>query len=575
VPKIFISYRREDTAEICGRIFDRLESRYGDHSVLKDVDSIPAGADFRAYLAQMVTQCDVMIVVIGPRWSGLDPYRPRLHDPNDFVRSEVELALRRGIPIIPVLVYGVDMPAPAALPPSLAPISYRNAIWVRGDPDFRRDMDRVIAGIDAMVAARAAAAPGDISPVDLSPQAQAQAQPPADSNASAFPATGASAADQAPSTSAYSPPGVAIPATPPGTVVSPGVPVPPLSPMPAPAPMPMAPPFAAPGGPGGQPMGGYGVPAPATAPRVPPVGPMGPGMPAGAGSSGTFDALGRAAAPSMPLGASAWAGVPPAAPPAHPTQPAHPARRPANWSLAIIAVAVVALIAVVASVAVVIGHTGSQKQQTGLTTAASQAATQTATAKHIYTAALPGPNCDTGDAQWRLSNATESCPPAGGGPGAQLTRGSDVSSIGTVDFYWFNAASLPADARVQVTISQLAKGSCAGVLLRKQSGLSGGSDGAYGFWICDDGSARILSYDDTTGAPTTLASSQEPLQATNVLVAEVKGDTLSLTLGSVPMSVKDTAYTTTRGISLGVDHLGTSKVPGSAVFSNFVFTAED
>jgi hypothetical protein len=67
-----------------------------------------------------------------------------LADPADFVRLEIEAALKRQIPVIPVLVEGASIPAVDRLPISLQGLSYRNGIVVRPDPDFHRDMDRLI-----------------------------------------------------------------------------------------------------------------------------------------------------------------------------------------------------------------------------------------------------------------------------------------------------------------------------------------------------------------------------------------------------------------------------------------------
>ena len=146
---IFISYRRQDSADVTGRIYDRLVQRFGREQVFKDVDSIPLGVDFRAHLGNVVGRCNFLLVVIGPQWllaSGENGRR--LEDKSDFVRVEVESALVRDIPVIPVLVGGASLPADTELPPSLASITFRNGIRVRPDPDFHRDMDRLIAGLE-------------------------------------------------------------------------------------------------------------------------------------------------------------------------------------------------------------------------------------------------------------------------------------------------------------------------------------------------------------------------------------------------------------------------------------------
>lgn len=148
--KIFISYRREDAADVTGRINDRLRQRYGEGSVFTDVDNIPFGVDFRIHLDKEVSKCNVLLAIIGRNWLNVknDKDQPRLNDPTDFVRIEIESALRRSIPVIPLLVHGIKMPSTAALPEPLRELTFRNGIPIRPDPDFHKDMDRLIKGLD-------------------------------------------------------------------------------------------------------------------------------------------------------------------------------------------------------------------------------------------------------------------------------------------------------------------------------------------------------------------------------------------------------------------------------------------
>jgi TIR domain len=149
--KVFVSYRRGDSADVTGRIHDRLVHDLGADSVFVDVDSIPLGADFRRHLESAVAACDVVLVVIGPAWLDAtdDAGRSRLIDHSDFVRLEVESALARSVPVVPVLVRGATMPRPEVLPESIANLAYRQGTVVRQDPDFHTDMDRVIRALRA------------------------------------------------------------------------------------------------------------------------------------------------------------------------------------------------------------------------------------------------------------------------------------------------------------------------------------------------------------------------------------------------------------------------------------------
>ena len=146
--KVFISYRRDDSADVAGRIYDKLVDRFGAEQIFKDVDSIPIGVDFRKHLQRHVAECDVLLAIIGDRWLGAGGATRRLDDEKDFVRIEIEEALRRDIPVVPVLVRGANMPAESDLPPTLASLAFRNAIAVRHDPDFRHDIERLMQGIE-------------------------------------------------------------------------------------------------------------------------------------------------------------------------------------------------------------------------------------------------------------------------------------------------------------------------------------------------------------------------------------------------------------------------------------------
>jgi formylglycine-generating enzyme required for sulfatase activity len=149
--KIFLSSRRQDSAGVAGRIYDRLRQHFGADAVIMDIDSIPFGVDFRQYINAEVAQCDVLVAVIGPNWAGTTWFRRRLDDTRDFFRIEIEVALQREIPVIPVLIDRARMPGEADLPPSLAGLAYRNAIEVDQGRDFHPHVDRLIRGIERLL----------------------------------------------------------------------------------------------------------------------------------------------------------------------------------------------------------------------------------------------------------------------------------------------------------------------------------------------------------------------------------------------------------------------------------------
>jgi hypothetical protein len=77
--------------------------------------------------------------------------RPRIHSETDYVRAEVEIALSRQIPVIPLLVGGSDMPSPAELPESIRNFAFRNAVEVSSGRDFDHHMNGLIRATDRLL----------------------------------------------------------------------------------------------------------------------------------------------------------------------------------------------------------------------------------------------------------------------------------------------------------------------------------------------------------------------------------------------------------------------------------------
>ena len=156
--KLFISYRRDDSADVTGRLHDRLKGHFGDGTIFLDIDTIPFGMDFRKCIGDAVNQCDVLLAVIGDHWldaryaDGPQQGSRRLDDPHDYVRIEIEAALARGIPVVPLLVGKASMPAEAQLPDGLKELAFRHAAEARSGPDFQGQVDRLIRGLDQLLA---------------------------------------------------------------------------------------------------------------------------------------------------------------------------------------------------------------------------------------------------------------------------------------------------------------------------------------------------------------------------------------------------------------------------------------
>src|SRR5262245_20886754 len=130
--RIFINYRRGDDQAAAGRLYDRLLQHFDREQLFMDVDAIEPGVDFVKSLDEQVAACIAFIAVIGPRWLNArnNDGNPRLDNPTDYVRVEIESALKRDIRVIPVLVDGASMPRPSDLPPSLQALGRRNAVEI-------------------------------------------------------------------------------------------------------------------------------------------------------------------------------------------------------------------------------------------------------------------------------------------------------------------------------------------------------------------------------------------------------------------------------------------------------------
>jgi hypothetical protein len=165
---IAISYRRQDSSPVAGRLYDRLQAEFGKGSVFMDFDSIPYGVDFREHIKQTLKRAKVVVAIIGPEWTGgKELSNRRIDDPTDFVRLEVASALETGIPIIPVLINNTPMPDAQSLPPELEGLAFRNGLALDSGIDFHHHADRLIAGIHRV-----------IDPPEDETPAAAAAQPP-------------------------------------------------------------------------------------------------------------------------------------------------------------------------------------------------------------------------------------------------------------------------------------------------------------------------------------------------------------------------------------------------------------
>jgi hypothetical protein len=149
---IFVSYRREDTDGYAGRIADLLSQRFGPEELFHDVDTILPGTGYPDVIQEKLDSCDVLLAVMGPKWSTAadSSGNKRLYNSADWVRREIETALERQIPVVPVLVGNANLPLADELPDELRPLLLQQA-WAVTPQGFRDKVDALGLKLETLV----------------------------------------------------------------------------------------------------------------------------------------------------------------------------------------------------------------------------------------------------------------------------------------------------------------------------------------------------------------------------------------------------------------------------------------
>lgn len=142
--RIFVSYRRSDSIAFAETLYLFLAKTFGHGTVFQDVQSIPAGSDFRPFIETSMKDCRVTLVLIGPEWNR----DRRLEDQDDMIRAELVWARKYGVRIIPVLVGGAAMPSSTELPHDLRWLSEKQAVTYAAPSDLSKIQREIRSDID-------------------------------------------------------------------------------------------------------------------------------------------------------------------------------------------------------------------------------------------------------------------------------------------------------------------------------------------------------------------------------------------------------------------------------------------
>lgn len=149
---IFLSYRREDSAGHAGRLYDRIAERFPGRPLFFDVEALEPGHDWVDALERALERCALLVAVIGPRWLTVTDRQgnPRLSQGDDTLRREIATALKRALPVLPLLVGGARMPGVRELAPDLQPLARRHALEIRDDA-FAEGVERALDAVERLL----------------------------------------------------------------------------------------------------------------------------------------------------------------------------------------------------------------------------------------------------------------------------------------------------------------------------------------------------------------------------------------------------------------------------------------
>jgi tetratricopeptide (TPR) repeat protein len=159
---IFINYRSMDAKYGAAATYELLAARFGADRVFLDNQSIGIGTGYPTRLRMALESMRVLLVLIGPRWlstCATDEQRLLVERDDDWVRYEIRRALRRGVPIVPVLLDGASLPTAMRLPADIRKLMHYQAVKIRHE-SLGRDVRRLADGLAQLLPAAGTGAAG-------------------------------------------------------------------------------------------------------------------------------------------------------------------------------------------------------------------------------------------------------------------------------------------------------------------------------------------------------------------------------------------------------------------------------
>jgi hypothetical protein len=157
---VFINYRSVDDPLGAAAIHDALARQFGADNVFRDSVSLEAGAHYPSAIRAALAKAAVVVSIIGPQWLTLTDAGTgeRLIDrTDDWIRTELALAFKAGIPVVPVLL--TDTPAnatpprPTELPPDIRSLGLVQSVEVN-QRQLGADLERLIRHVQRVTQLR-------------------------------------------------------------------------------------------------------------------------------------------------------------------------------------------------------------------------------------------------------------------------------------------------------------------------------------------------------------------------------------------------------------------------------------
>ena len=129
MPKIFVSYRRADLSDLVDRIFESLIDHFGKDAVFRYISSVEPASNFTRKIGEALHECSALVAPIGPNWLAISADGSRgIDNDEDWVRTEISVAMTIGKPVVPVALNRTPTPKPEMLPKQIRAVCNLQAL---------------------------------------------------------------------------------------------------------------------------------------------------------------------------------------------------------------------------------------------------------------------------------------------------------------------------------------------------------------------------------------------------------------------------------------------------------------